>query len=214
MWNDIKRIILFYFLILVCMAPAAWFKNDIGIWAEVSFYIGFFILIIIFRVLTGVRIIPLLSLNKQHKNRKRLVGYMALIFPLLCLNLLWVYLILKLIGIDISDLPKEVLEPDYGMLWAVIGTCVLPALLEETAFRGIIQTTLRRALGPRDAIIITSIMFEIIHLRIILFPFLLTSVYLSILRHKFNSLLPGIITHFTYNLMVVLVFLLLRNTIS
>jgi CAAX protease family protein len=81
---------------------------------------------------------------------------------------------------------------------------VLPPLVEETLFRGFVFTGLRTRLHPVYAAVITSVVFASLHLEIgngtplvwvaALDTFTL-SLVLCYLRHKTDSLWPGILLH-------------------
>jgi len=77
---------------------------------------------------------------------------------------------------------------------------VVAGICEETGFRGYMQLPLEKKYGPVAAIIITSIVFTLIHLSHswaapILPHIFFASVLLGILAYKTGSLIPGIIGH-------------------
>ncbi len=59
----------------------------------------------------------------------------------------------------------------FGFGWAILSICIQPALFEELAFRGVIQTTLMRVLTKYEALFATALMFGVLHLSM---PSLLT----------------------------------------
>lgn len=74
------------------------------------------------------------------------------------------------------------------------------AICEETGFRGYLQVPLEKKYGPAIAIVVTSLLFLLIHLshtwaREIIPHIFLASVLLGILAYKTGSLIPGIIGH-------------------
>jgi uncharacterized protein len=92
----------------------------------------------------------------------------------------------------------------YGFGWVVLATAVLPAIFEEIAFRGVIQTALGPVVGPAQALFVTAAMFAILHLSIPSMPhLLLMGALLGWLRVRTGSLLPGMLMHFCHNLLVV-----------
>jgi uncharacterized protein len=107
-------------------------------------------------------------------------------------------------GIDKAHYVNVFLESDYGFGWAVLAVCLQPALFEEIAFRGIIQGSLGRILAEREALIVSALMFGILHLSIPSLPHLLAmGLVLGWLRLKSKSLIPGMVLHFTHNFFVV-----------
>jgi membrane protease YdiL (CAAX protease family) len=110
----------------------------------------------------------------------------------------------------LMDLPKvEYLRPfeqhGYGLPSAILLIAVAPAIFEEIAFRGVLFSSLDYVLQPRETIIVTGLLFAILHLSIPTLPFLLVmGLALGWLRHRTGSLVPGMILHFTHNLLCVL----------
>lgn len=90
---------------------------------------------------------------------------------------------------------------------AVISIVILAPLIEETLFRGFLQSYIRKHLGSRQAIVITSFCFSLFHfsfdqgvgnISIILSLFVL-ALFLGFLYEKRGSLLAPITLHATFN---------------
>ena len=80
-----------------------------------------------------------------------------------------------------------------------------PAIFEELASRGVIFGALERVLAVREAIMVSALLFMIIHLAVLSFPHLLVlGLVLGYLRVRTGSLYPGMVLHFTHNLLVVM----------
>jgi membrane protease YdiL (CAAX protease family) len=82
----------------------------------------------------------------------------------------------------------------------IVMSSVVAAICEETGFRGYLQVPLEKKYGPAIAIIITSLIFTLIHMshtwaRQIIPHIFLASVLLGLLAYKTGSLIPGIIGH-------------------
>ncbi len=96
-----------------------------------------------------------------------------------------------------------------GFFIAVALMVFLPAITEEILFRGIIQSNLITKFGIKKGIVITSILFSIIHLYpSVLVPIFLLSLMLGYLYSKTNNLFYPILLHILNNLIVVI---LIRN---
>jgi membrane protease YdiL (CAAX protease family) len=107
------------------------------------------------------------------------------------------------------DFPSEKFTADYKTLdnmplwvaWAVlIMSSIVAGICEETGFRGYMQVPLENKYGPFAGIIITSIIFMLIHLShswaVPILPHIFfASTLLGILAYKSGSLIPGIIGH-------------------
>lgn len=99
---------------------------------------------------------------------------------------------------------KPYYEAGYGYLTVILSICLQPALIEETAFRGIIHTALTKFMGVKETIIVTSAAFAILHFAPISFLYLfLLGVYLGTLRHWSNSLYPPMLAHFLHNFLCI-----------
>lgn len=86
----------------------------------------------------------------------------------------------------------------------VLFFCIQPALIEELAFRGVIFSALCSALRPRDAAIVSAVLFAILHLSIVSFPHLFVmGVILAWLRIRAGTLYPGMLLHLVHNVICV-----------
>lgn len=93
----------------------------------------------------------------------------------------------------------------FGWWLVVLTTAVQPAVVEELAFRGIIQPCMARLMGPIAAIFVSAGMFMVLHLAVPSFPhLLLIGVVLGTLRHLSGSVYPGMVLHFVHNGLVLL----------
>ena len=86
----------------------------------------------------------------------------------------------------------------WPMAFFVIAFC--PAVFEELAFRGLLHARLVALAGIRQGILITGATFALAHGITLGLPFHMgLGVYLSWLRHRSDSLVPGMLVHFVYN---------------
>lgn len=93
-----------------------------------------------------------------------------------------------------------------------VTVAVLPALVEEFAFRGVILNTLRKY-SDGLAILISGTLFGLMHGNFSQIPFaLVVGLILGYIAVKTNSLLPGMIIHFINNAISVTFSLLTTNT--
>lgn len=92
------------------------------------------------------------------------------------------------------------------MAWAfIIMASMVAGICEEIGFRGYMQTPMEEAYGRIVAIIITSLVFVIVHLHQawaggILVHIFVISVMIGYLAYAANSLLPGIIAHISFDI--------------
>ncbi len=94
----------------------------------------------------------------------------------------------------------------HHVMWELGLIALLPPLMEELAFRGVIFTGLRKTLGVAESFIISSFAFALLHLSI---PSLIThlplGLYFCFLRYRSQSLWPAMFAHCLHNLGVILV---------
>lgn len=107
------------------------------------------------------------------------------------------------------DIPEEGITDlffDAGFGWTavILLICVQPAIIEELAFRGVILHGLRGAMSDREAIIVSSLMFAILHLNLLGIPYLfVVGATAGWIRIKSGSLLPCMLLHFCHNFLVI-----------
>ena len=100
----------------------------------------------------------------------------------------------------------------FGSVGMFLLFCLMPAITEEIAFRGLIQHWLQTALKPGRAIILASALFTGIHLSVIGAPYLfLVGLLLGWTKWKTGSLYPCMLIHLIHNWVVITVFPLLFN---
>ena len=110
----------------------------------------------------------------------------------------------------VSGVPYD--NSPLSIILYLITVSVLPALIEEFAFRGVVLGLLRKY-GDIFAIATSAILFGLIHANIYQTPFALVGgLYFGYLVIKTNSLLPGIIMHFINNLSCSMVTIISKNS--
>jgi sodium transport system permease protein len=105
---------------------------------------------------------------------------------------------------------KELQEALEGMMkgvtdlpTALLLFAVIPAVCEEFAFRGFILSGLERGHSPRMAVLMSALLFGIMHVLVSLFQQFfnttLLGVILGLLAVRSGSILPGIVFHLLHN---------------
>ncbi len=101
----------------------------------------------------------------------------------------------------------ERLTEQLGRPMLILSFCVVPAVTEEIAFRGLMQHWLGVAIGPLGAIVVASALFAAVHLSLYSLPVLfLVGVLLGWTKMKTQSLYPSMLIHFLHNLIVIELF--------
>jgi uncharacterized protein len=82
---------------------------------------------------------------------------------------------------------------------------LLPALVEELAFRGVIQCSLERVTGERQALFIQAALFSVLHLLPMMFvSHFFMGLCFGYMRLRSKSLYPGMALHAAWNAFVLL----------
>ncbi|QTN31960.1 CPBP family intramembrane metalloprotease [Akkermansiaceae bacterium] len=128
---------------------------------------------------------------------------LALLIPMLALNYGYHSVLVALLDIEMED---------YGSFFgsragAILFICVMPAVVEEIAFRGIIQHRFESVVGPWVAIAASSVLFSAAHMSILSGPYLAgLGALLGWMKWKSGSLYPPMLAHFAHNLVVISLF--------
>ncbi len=131
-----------------------------------------------------------------------LFGFFLALIPLT--NILTILLI----NVTPADATTEI-DVSRSIVLGLVTVCVLPAIIEELIFRGIIQNLLLR-FGGVAAITITSILFTILHLSnpVGMPAIFIMSLFMSSAMFLFNKIMFVIILHFVNNLFAYCVYLI------
>lgn len=88
----------------------------------------------------------------------------------------------------------------YPKLTMFLLIAFIPAFSEELAYRGVIQAGLLKVMHGRQAVVMTALLFAIIHMSLISFFWLLPfALFLGWLRQRGQTLWYGIVVHFFFN---------------
>lgn len=89
----------------------------------------------------------------------------------------------------------------YSIALMVLFTAILPAFLEELAYRGYLLQTLSKVMDGQQAIFITSVLFALVHLSFLsLFWLIPFALWLGFIAFKENTIWYGVLIHFLFNL--------------
>jgi len=102
--------------------------------------------------------------------------------------------------------PQNVLPSDIpGTILYIINMTLLPAFLEEFAFRGILMQSFRR-FGDSFALLVSSILFSLVHISPISMPHaFIMGLVIGYFVLFTGSLHTGMVIHFVYNLLAVII---------
>ncbi len=123
---------------------------------------------------------------------------------------------------NMLDQLDELVEKTYGSLltshsvfessFIILVVAVIPALCEETLFRGFVQKSFEQKLKPFWSIFITALFFGLYHFNPYgLLPLIALGAYFGFAAYASNSIFVPMILHFINNLLAVLAFFLLGS---
>lgn len=107
--------------------------------------------------------------------------------------------LLRLIGLSPVDLPFMAHSGAANILSVIVQVVVLPALMEEYAYRGVTLTELA-PFGRRSAIVLSALLFSLMHATLIQIPnaFLL-GLLMAYLALRYESIWIAVFVHFVNN---------------
>jgi uncharacterized protein len=202
-WRQVKGVLLFYVIYLSTILPLAWMPDGTVVASMlVVSVIDALLILIAVKKLGGV----VFAMFRWSPAIPRYAGIgLAALAVLLPLDFGYHHLLISWLGLTSPGITKPFIDEGFGLVIQIVSIAVMPGIWEEIAFRGVIQTTLTKATGRRQALILTAFLFGIIHCAWFSLPYLvLIGLVLGWLRQRSGSLLPGMILHFTHNLAVVL----------
>ena len=131
-----------------------------------------------------------------------LAGLLAL-GPVLAINYYYHGWILRALGRERIPLAERLLESGLGEPALIVLICVLPAVIEEIAFRGLVQHWLHIAVRPATALMLASALFTLLHFSVVSAPYLFAvGMLLGWTKWKTGSLYPSMLIHFLHNFVV------------
>jgi membrane protease YdiL (CAAX protease family) len=106
----------------------------------------------------------------------------------------------RLMHVPAQRMSELFLASGYGWGMVVLCVAVQPAVIEELAFRGVIFGALQKALSPLETVMVSALMFMVLHLSVARFPHTLAlGVATGYLRTRTRSLYPCVLLHFSHN---------------
>lgn len=131
-----------------------------------------------------------------------LVAISALV-PLLAANYAYHGWLIQSLNVPHRNVAESLRESGLGEPTLVFLFCVFPAIIEEIAFRGLLQHWLQVAVRPTRALVLASALFTVMHFSILSAPYLFAvGMLLGWAKWKTRSLYPSMLIHFLHNLAV------------
>lgn len=122
------------------------------------------------------------------------------------------YLHIHILGFgNIFKQYREIVPP----LWRFIESVVIVAIAEELYFRGVLFPALRNKLGPALAVVLSALIVSALSMDPLNFSFkflaslmvcFLNGLIYALLAHYSNSIMPSVLCHSVFNLMLIISF--------
>lgn len=197
------------FLLQLILAPFGSFsETEAGTWLAQSFlYIVLLGAIIVYHSVKKINPVKALGLNKKFSIVDIIMSVVlgaGMLFAFLILTFFWSYFLQEIGYKDDGGFPA--INNAGTFILSVIVMCVLPAVTEETVFRGAVLKGYSKVFGVAGAVIFSTLFFLLMHMNPmqVVNP-ILTGVVMAVLVHKTKTVKIGMIAHFTNNFIIVLI---------
>lgn len=174
----------------------------------------------VFLLLPTLLLVRLATFSPREYLRIRRPDFRTLLLPLVGIFSLQQMLQIYIVFQDKIPVPeqmqsvfheyKEMIEEAYGvlvgsnsipeLLVVILVIALIPAIVEEVLFRGLVQRSFEIGLGRLRGVMLTGIIFGVYHLNpFSLIPLVALGIYLGFLAMRANSLWVSIAAHFYNN---------------
>jgi membrane protease YdiL (CAAX protease family) len=201
-WREIKLIGLLFGLLLASsfvLGIASRFGKSS--WAEIIVVAADAATVFIFATVCRRRIMPLLRLPEI---TRRSVLEMIVMGTGFFVAMGIYFAVLQGLGVSMIRISDHYGEAGYDLFVVFALVSLMPAVVEELAFRGVIQSTLEGIFNAREAAIVQAAMFSVLHLSPIVFPsHFIMGLCFGYARSRWQSLFPSMVLHASWNAFVV-----------
>jgi uncharacterized protein len=202
-WGELKRIGWLYGLLLaLSLAVGLAMRADRSPWLLVGYSGASAAIILAF---AAARWRKLLFLFKLHAvDARRWLGIVGACV-LFVVTMAAYFAFLEKLGVPFFKITGDIAQAGWPLWSALVLISLMPAVFEELAFRGVIQSSLERIFNARDAWLIQAALFSLMHLSPIIFPsHFAMGLCFGLIRMWSRSLYPGMLLHGAWNALVVL----------
>ena len=202
-WGELKGVLwLFGLLLATSFVAGLVSRTDSSPWPSVVVTAVDAAIVL---VAAGLRRRRLVFLFKVHAIGARRALELAVASLLFLVAMSGYFAVLKNLGVPFSSATESFARAGWPAWTMIVTISVLPALFEELAFRGVIQSSLERIFNARDAWLIQAALFSVLHLSPLVFPsHFLMGLWFGHLRMRSRSIYPGMLVHGAWNAFVVL----------
>lgn len=203
--KNVKKISIFFFALLAYIVTIHFIEFGNNYIQTLLIDLIFATIILIFYFIDSKTLNKLLKFNRP---RRILLIIIVIIAPLFAMLVSFIADLLNQSIFDKNQIIyyEQFINSPAPIPLSILSIGLFPAIFEEIAFRGIVFNELTKITGLKSTIIISAILFTILHLSLLsifwIFPIGLIFGYL---RAKYRTLWYGIIGHLIYNSSIVLI---------
>ena len=202
-WKDLKRVVwLFGLLLLSSLALGFVVRSDSSPWPDAILSGIDAAIVLAFAAARHRDLRPLLRVPGVNRRSALELGAIALIFVA---AMSAYFELLEHMGVPLARLSDAYVRAGWPLWAMLLLVSAMPAVFEELAFRGVIQSALERVVERREAWLIQAALFSVLHLTPLAFPsHFLMGLCFGYMRTRSRSLYPGMLLHATWNALVLM----------
>jgi membrane protease YdiL (CAAX protease family) len=203
--RNVKNISVFFFILLTYIAIIHFINFDANYIRTLLVDLIFATIIMIFYFINAKNLSNLLKFNRP---KRKLLIIIVIIAPLFAMLVSFIADLLNQNIFDENQITyyEQFINSPAPIVLSILSIGIIPAIFEEIAFRGIVFNELIGIAGLKSTIIISAILFTVLHLSLLsifwIFPI---GLILGYFRAKYRTLWYGIIGHLIYNSSIVLI---------
>jgi membrane protease YdiL (CAAX protease family) len=202
-WAELKRLAWLFGLLLASsfVFGIAW-RSSHSAWLEASEAATDALIVLVAVALRRRKLLFLFQLRPTGLRDAASMVAISFLFVALASGYFWT---LERLGVPMASTSATLTQAGWPLWSLLLLISVMPAVFEELAFRGVIQSGLERVFNARDAWLIQAALFSVLHLSPLMFPsHFLMGLCFGYLRRRSRSIYPGMLLHGCWNALVVL----------
>ena len=202
-WDELKRVAWLYGLLLTLSLLFGWTMRA-GPAPEtlVAFSAASAVIVSVFAALRGRKIAFLFQIHPI--GARGWMGILGVSAAFVVVMFFYFHFLAQL-GMPVLRATETIVQAGWPAWTALVLISVMPAIFEELAFRGVIQSSLERVFNARDAWLIQAALFSLLHLSPLVFPsHFAMGLAFGWIRMRSRSLYPAMLLHGAWNALVVL----------
>ena len=201
-WDELKRVAWLYGLLLALSLLFGWISRaGLSPWTLVAFSAASAVIVSVFAALRWRKIAFLFQIHPI--GTRRWMGILGVSATFVVVMYVYFHFLAQL-GMPMIKATETIAGAGWPVWTGFVLISLMPAIFEELAFRGVIQSSLERIFNARDAWLIQAALFSLLHLSPLVFPsHFAMGLAFGWMRMRSRSLYPGMLLHGAWNALVV-----------